>query len=230
MAIYGYDWTKTAVLAKELNLPVLQLHLNQFESLSVFNKILNDFNDVYLHLPPVVDFKHPLISNPDYLTSISALIQHDQYFDDTHIKYFQKNRIKPGFENDRENEIDTYIKRLKKIHFSGLALTAVLDCPRFYHQYHTVFLPDQILNRIIHNFIWCKNHNLEIVLHVIDVKDFTPDKSNWVSIFNGILPWEKILSFIIAESIPVRSIIFEYEDIDMTENSVYCLKQWLNKY
>lgn len=109
-----------------------------------------------------------------------------------------------------------------------LNLNAVIDLPRFYHQFNQQYNENEILNNIQDILLWCRIHKMPVIIHAIDVSDYSYNHNEWVPIFKGILPWKYILSFLIDESIPVKSIIFEYEDIDMSKKSVYSLRQWFN--
>ncbi|MEJ2055596.1 MAG: hypothetical protein P8X42_16905 [Calditrichaceae bacterium] len=225
LAIENYNWKNTSQLARKLNVSIVQLHLNQFDSLSGLMQIQKKFSDVILHLPTKLNYNHPLILNFNKSSSIPILIQHDKYLDNKTIDFFIKNQFTLGFENDRERDIDAYLSRLSYLKSLGLKLKAVLDCPRYFHQFYKEAKPEIITDKILHILNWCKHHNTEIIIHAIDVKSFNPDKSNWTQILTGIIPWKHLLEIVINRAIPVRSIIFEYEDIDMTEKSVYSLRQ-----
>jgi len=228
---FGFDWKKTVDIAYKLEVSVIQLHLNQFNS--TFYRQINlegRFNQVYMHLPAGFIHSHPLINSFQNTSNTPLLIQHQCYLNEDDINFFFEHRLPLGFENDQQDNLNTYFNQLKKLVSAGLNFSGVIDLPRFYHQFYHKHKEVDIFNHILKILLWCKTSKIPVIIHAIDIADYQRDRDNWVPIFKGILPWKKILTFLIEESIPVRSIIFEYEDVPNTEKSVYFLREWFKKY
>jgi len=228
-ATSGFDWMKTIEIANQLEVSDIQFHLNQYNPSFDWDGNLSSFNDVYVHLPPNFKFSHPFIKSVGRISNRPFLIQHERYLNQEDITYFKEHQLPLGFENDQNNNLNAYFDRLKQLSLSGLNLSAVMDCPRFYHQFYQHHSEEEILNQIISIFEWCKENQIPVTLHVIDIANYNQDHSNWVPIFDGILPWDNILSYVLESLIPVKSIILEYEDEANTEKSVYSLREWFKK-
>jgi hypothetical protein len=224
----GYNWKKTIEIAKQFDISILQFHINQFDSKFEWQKNQSKFKQIYLHLPPEFDYLHPSILPIKKLKTFPILIQHERYLQKKDIAFFIEMNLPLGFENDQANELNTYFNSLKSLLAKRLNLTSVIDFPRFFHQFHEKYSEELIYNQIINVLKWCKDNQVPVILHAIDIANYNPARSNWVPIFRGILPWTKFLTFILEESIPVKSLIFEYEDIINTEKSVYSLREWFS--
>ena len=229
-AAYGFDWNKCFEIANQLDVNTVQLYLNQIDPEFDWGTNQSSYQQIYVHLPPEFNHSPPFINSIIKLSSIPVLIQHERYLHSEDITFFREKQLPLGFENDQDSDIHAYLTSLKQLSDIGLNLTAVVDFPRFYHQFNKKHSEDIIYNQSIEILEWCKNNQIPIIIHAIDISNYNPDHSNWVPIFSGILPWERILTFAIEESIPVKSIIFEYEDITNTEKSVYSLRQWFKKH
>lgn len=226
----SFDWMKTIEIANELDITVIQLHLNQFNP--EFNWQMNlaeRFNQIYIHLPANFNNSHPFIDYINKISSVPLLIQHEQYLSKSDISFFLDTRISLGYENDQQNNLYAYFDQIKDLDSMGINLSAVIDLPRFYHQFFNKLTEQEIYNHLVNILKRCKCLKIPVIIHAIDIADYQPNHANWIPIFEGILPWERFLSFLIEKSIPVKSIIFEYEDELNTKKSVYSLREWLSK-
>lgn len=228
-ASHGFSWHKCIEIAIQLNISVIQLYLSQFEPEFDWHINQSKFQQIYLHLPPDFNQSHPIINSFKNLHNMPILIQHKQYLQKKDIAFFKERQLPLGFENDQDNVINGYHKSLKTLMDIGLRITAVIDFPRFFHQFYKKHSEQVIFEHVIDILLLCKNNNIPIILHAIDIANYDPGHSNWVPIFSGILSWTKLLTFVLEESIPVKSIVFEYEDIKNTEKSVYSLREWFKK-
>jgi len=226
----GFDWMKTIEIANKLNVSVIQLHLNQFKP--EFNWQLNlaeRFKQIYIHLPADFNYKHPFVASLKNIPNSPLLIQHERYLNRDDIDFFIASRLPLGFENDQQNYLYGYFDQLKKLHYLGLNIAAVIDLPRFYHQFIGKQDEKEIYNHILNVLTWCKSLQISVIMHTIDIADYQPKQASWTPIFEGILPWKEVLTFSIKESIPVKSIIFEYEDFPNMEKSICLLREWFEK-
>ena len=230
VSAFDYDWMKTIEIAGQLDVSVVQFHINQFDPEFSWEANQSFFQQLLVHLPPEFNHSHPIIKSINKISHIPILIQHERFLQQENISFFKEHQLPLGFENDQGDNIDGYLICLKDLAGIGLNLTAVIDFPRFYHQFYKKHSEEVIYDQIIEVLEWCKYHQIPIIIHAIDIANYNPDHSNWVPFFDGILPWERILSYICEKSFPVKAIVFEYEDITNTEKSVYSLKEWFKKF
>ena len=226
----GFDWIKTIEIAEKLSLQVIQFHLNQYKpEFNWQNDLIRRFEQIYIHLSAELSYSHPFINLIKESPNKPLLIQHQRFLDQEDISFFIKNSFLLGFENDNRSKLNDYFYQLQKLHSTGLNLSAIVDLPRFYHQFQNNHKEDEIFNHILKILKWCKTNEIPIVVHAIDIADYQSDYDNWVPVFEGILPWNDFFSFIIEDKIQIKSIIFEYEDVPNTEKSVYSLRKWFDK-
>ncbi len=225
----GFNWMKTVEIANKLDVSVLQLHLSQYCPEFDWDTNLADFNQVYMHLPANFYHSNPFINSIKTLSNKPLLIQHECYLNQKDVLFFKKYQFFLGFENDPNNNLNNYFKQIKKLYSEDINLSAVLDLPRFFQQFQIKYKEKEIYNYIIQILEWCKDINIPVIIHAIDIDDYNAEPSKWVPIFEGILPWKNLLFYVVEKSIPVQSIIFEYEDVVNTEKSVYSLREWFKK-
>lgn len=226
----GFNWLKTIEIANKLNVSIIQFHLNQFYPEFDWETNLRRFEKIYIHLPVNFNNAHPFINTVKTFSKKPLLIQHERYFAQNDIFFFREYQFPLGFENDQNDNYGGYFKQLNTLYSAGINLTAVLDLPRFFYQFSNNYTENDIYNYILDILNWCKDNNISVIIHAIDIVNYHPHHSNWVPIFQGFLPWNDFLSYILKEFIPVQSIIFEYENIANTVKSVYALREWFKKF
>ena len=226
---YGYSWQKTLELAKKLNLSVIQLHINQFEPDFNLQLKTETFDQLYVHLNSEFNYSHPFITNIGKYSRLQALIQHEKYIKDGDINFLSRHHLPLALENDNGEKINGFITKLESLMRSELDLHVVIDYTRFVHQFHNRYSLNDIFEHVVDILNLCKVQNIPVLLHTIDISSFDPHSSNWLPVFEGLVSWDKLFSFVIESSIPVKAVIFEYEDFSNTEKSVYSLREWFKK-
>ncbi len=225
----GFNWMTTIEIANNLDVSVIQFHLNQFYPGFDWKTNLESFDQIYMHLPVNFNHDHPFINVTKTLAKKPMLIQHERNLTEKDIIFFEKYNFPLGLENDQDDNYDGYFEQLITLYSAEINLIAVIDLPRFFHQFNSICKEKDIYNYILDILNWCKDSRIPVVIHAIDIANYNPHHSNWVPIFKGLLPWDDFLTYIIKEFIPVQSIVFEYEDVANTEKSIYFLKEWFER-
>ena len=225
-----YDWIKTIEFANQLKISILQLHIGQFDPEYNWSIKICNFSEVYLHLFTDTNCSQLPLETINRNLKTPILIQHERYIQLKDIEFFKNNQLSLGYENDQDKLLGDYFSSLNDLHRHKLNITAIIDFPRFFHQFLAKHSEQDVYNQIINILIWCRDNHIPVILHAIDINDYDPHVSKWVPLFSGILPWNKFLKFVLNESIPIKSIIFEYEDTINTEKSVYSLREWFKNY
>lgn len=226
---FGFDWMKTIEIANNLNVSILQFHLNQFDPKFNWKTNQESFDQIYMHLPIDFHHDHPFINATKKHSKKPMLIQHERYLTEKDIIFFKKYNFPFGLENDQDDNFDGYFEQLITLYSAEINLTAIIDLPRFFYQFKSIYKEKDMYNYILDILNWCKDSRISVVIHAIDIANYNPDHSNWVPIFEGLLPWDDFLAYTIKEFIPVESIVFEYEDMANTKKSIYFLRKWFER-
>ncbi|MEJ2544301.1 MAG: hypothetical protein P8Y99_09555 [Calditrichaceae bacterium] len=196
----NFNWMKTIEIVLDLDISVIQLHLNQFKfDFDWQMNLAERFDQIYMHLPNNFNHSHSFI---DYITKLSnapLLIQHEQYLKKNDIDFFLDTQLSLGFENDQQDNLYGYINYLTELDTMGMNFFAVIDLPRFYHQFYNKHTIQEIYSHVLKILKRCKSFNIPVIIHAIDITNYQADQTSWVPIFEGILPWDGFLSFLIDD-------------------------------
>lgn len=217
---HAYSWSKTVRYAQELKISAVQFYLPDSKFINnAYREVLPDlkfFKEIYFHLPPEnknLDYIHADMKK--YL-----FIQHERFINSGLINTIQQYKSPFGIENDNRSEISTFIHHIEDAANHHIDVYAVIDPSRYYHYFYSALSIEIITAEIFNILRYCSKNNIPVILHIIDHNTFVAHRSNWTSLFDGVLPWTKIFDYIIRNRIPLRSVIFEYENFEHTRQSI----------
>ncbi len=224
----GYDWRETLRLAQDLDVRLVQFYLPPIEHLEVELQTLRDELPIdwqtLFHLPPC-----PHSKMFGYLRTLkkyfpaSVLIQHEKFFNRKTEDAISEAGFLPAPENDALSgaELSSFREQLVSIlKHNNAKLVPVLDISRFFHQFHHRYESEAITREALSILQLIQQYDLPLILHVIDHISFAAKRRNWRPLFNGDLPWKRILQDVILQNINLRYVIFEYETPDSTASSI----------
>lgn len=229
---YQYSWKYTIDYCLENNLEAIQFYLSQIEipKISAGCTIVKK----YLHLPVLLQGNlNPILNACNeyrtYYKSNKLIIhQKESISINSQIKtilLFTNQGYKIGLENDGGDNLKSYFKLIESYYRLDDNVFAVLDVHRFFHNHYHIYPKEIILDEVIRTLKWCKQMNINIVLHAIDSTSFGGDREFWCPIFKGLIPYRDIFFYLVNKEIYIESVIFEFETEDNTSMSITALKK-----
>ena len=226
----NFSWYTTLNLARSFDLNLIQLYINPDRLQYEISEVKNTDNEnfiTFLHLPPKIISIKTIESVIAVFPDTYLLIQHEKFVSKSLFKIANSLGCPIGYENDNPDALTSYTDGLKKLAVGNSKFVPVLDIPRFYHQHGNRYSQELLTNHLFKIVDLLEDHNLPVVLHLLDSKDLNGHRENWCPLFEGNLPLREIL-FKIIQRLNVLGIVLEYESIDLTEKSLENLKHFLN--
>lgn len=218
-SINQFSWQDTVNFTNYYNLNTIQFYIPEdilLPQLSEYSR----YKNCYLHFPNDYDVnleKYITFSKKfQKLYQSSKVIIHQkesQSIEET--KYIidkcNLHNLAVGIENEGSADLYSYFKLIEYLQISKLKIFAVIDIHRFYYNYISKCKAAEIFDMIGNLLSFCNSTKIKNVLHIIDSNSFNSDREDWVPIFEGIIPYAKLLEYIFKENIYIESIVFEYE-------------------
>lgn len=229
-----YSWQDTVNFTKDYNLNTIQFYIPQETVLPQLSEY-SDYKNCYLHFPNDYNVnleKYIKFSKKFKLFyNTKKVIIHqkeDQVLRETKIivNKCNLNNLAVGIENEGSAELYSYFKLIEYLQKSKLNIFAVIDIHRFYYNYISKYKSEEFIEMITKLLRFCHSSKINIILHVIDSKSFNSNRYDWVPIFEGIIPYSKLLDYIFKENIYIESIIFEYESLFNVIKSLENMKKF----
>jgi hypothetical protein len=231
----GFSWEQTIADADRLGVSLVQLYLPpEPDSIQNYMQLLDASAyagfSCYFHLPDSVNSNQlkRYQQNLGQHSKSALFILHEKYFSDNLLDVLLEQQLMIGIENDAPGpEIDLYLKRLSQLNKYGINLTVVFDYSRFYAQFYEKYGTAKIAERSAEIIRFCRDHYVPLVLHVIDHWDVKAQRENWTVLFDGRLPWKKLIKNALDKAPVLKSLVFEYENYNHTEQSIWELGKWI---
>lgn len=236
-ANFSYDNLDTIKYSQQANFELLQIYVdnqlleNQPQLKKLRKKILDiGFNPIYIHCEGFLnkefhlskykerlfEFAHRLINYKlilhfDELTSLEIMLEIISAFSRTNGILYLENYFQSEGRVNAEKNIRKYLAVFTLANNQRQCLAPVIDIPRFFNN-----RLDFGLNNALQ---WCfemlnffANKKIPILLHLIDAKLPSQDRSSFCAIGEGYIPYKKLFDFIKKTKPPIEGIIMEYED------------------
>lgn len=228
-----YSWQDTVDFAKKNRLNTIQFYIPENIKIPQISN-LPLFKNCYLHFPNDYDstLERCLSFSNDFkkMYNSEKIIIHqkeDLTFNESKIiiECINQNDLFVGLENEGQTDLFSYFNLLEYLSKSVNKMFAVIDIHRFYNNYNSNYNNEEIIEMIFKLLEFCQSLDLKIILHIIDSKSFKNNRNDWVPIFEGIIPYSRLLNFIYNKKINIESIVFEYESLADVKNSLENMKK-----
>ncbi len=229
----NFSWQDTVDFASSLKLNSIQFYIPQNRILPQVSNLIK-FENIYLHIPNdydlILDELILFTSNFKKLYDSDKLIIHQKEslsFQETKKIAEQLNcaGLQVGIENEGTKNLYSYLELIEFLSKSDTKFYIVLDIHRFYFNYVAKYKEEVIFKVICQLLDFCSKSKINMVLHVIDSKSFKSNRSDWVPLFEGIIPYSQLFKYISTNKIDIESIIFEYESYLSVTKSLENLKK-----
>ncbi len=218
-----FSWKTTFQLARGAGLPHVQFYVDALPRIqSNKSLIAQDGNgtEFFFHLPSLSEpetVKAMIHQILEIRQKPTLFIVHQNYLPNLQSIASGTENLLFAVENDQPNaEPLQFLELVKQNNF-----TPVLDIPRFYHQNFgnrkLAEISSQIFELIEHLLVM----DVPFLIHAIDFDRLSPgNRDTWCPLFEGIVPWTKILEMVCNRQEFLKSFILEYENRDMTQKSL----------
>jgi len=229
----NYSWPQTIRYANLWNVKLIQLYLS-----NGFEKQLADLENqfdlsnyrIYWHLSD--DFLSNSLSNLKYITRYSCnFIIHENTLRTIGALPEKLQTINLYIENDNKypNSCLGYLSFISEKFTQADYFYSAFDIPRFFEQNHLNFPFDEIEKISLNILDYLVQSGREFMLHLIDLGNLDAQRSDWKTLFSGILPIKVLLKRVLNlnRSIPV---ILEYESPEQCFNSIQALTNFMGEF
>ncbi len=218
-----FSWKTTFQLARGAGLLHVQFYVDSLARIQSNKSLIAqnvDGMDFFFHLPSLND---PEIAKTMIKTILeirqkpTLFIVHQNYLHNLQSIASSTENLLFAVENDQPNaEPLEFLELVKENNF-----TPVLDIPRFYHQNFGKRKLSEISCQIFELIEHLLTMDARFLIHAIDFDRLSSgNRETWCPLFEGIVPWTKILEMVCNRQEFLKSFILEYENWDMTQKSL----------
>jgi hypothetical protein len=231
---YSWDFTIDFCIRHDLDLiqffwqnPIPRINLPE----------ILDIPQRFLHLPvesnSAISFPQLSALCTDFATYYKSnrLILHQQIdchheVEDKWIEQLAALNFSIGLENDYSKSLTGFQSALSVFQRKRHPIFVVFDIHKFFNRFYQVHTKEQILQTIADLFLFSRELNLTMILHIIDSGSFDADRNSWCPVFAGILPYRQIFNLIKKYQVDCAGLILEYEDELMATESIKLLREF----
>lgn len=227
---FDYSWQDTIDFCAQNFITCVQFY-HSFETESFPIKDSQKIIDAYVHLNEKFN-EHPekidkFFQDFAKLFRMNGFIVHEDWLNNQeYVAGLDLLQCPVGIENANGPKLSSFIEILENLNIKKNQIFAVLDIHRFYNNFYKDYAEELITDHIFSLIKWLKSREMNYILHIIDSKSYSEKREDWCPLFEGVIPYGKILFQIMKYNYYPARLIFEYED---KKNTLYSIQN-LNKF